>query len=112
VSGGLTEAEIVRIVNRYIGVSGGYLGLPDRFTYRTHAEFYAEYCDLSVDLSPFEGTTRETFMAALASLSSRDQASSSGSHPMSVEPRPADRRPTGCFCRTSSVWNRGRLWRA
>jgi len=74
VSGGLTEAEIVRIVNRYIGVSGGYLGLPDRFTYRTHAEFYAEYCDLSVDLSPFEGTTRETFMAALASLSSRDQA--------------------------------------
>ena len=73
-SGGLTEAEIVRIVNRYIGVSGGYLGLPDRFTYRTHAEFYAEYCDLSVDLSPFEGTTRETFMAALASLSSRDQA--------------------------------------
>ncbi|MGD0085000.1 MAG: abortive infection family protein [Acidimicrobiales bacterium] len=73
-SGGLTDAEIVRIVNRYIGVSGGYLGLPDRFTYRTHADFYAEYCDLSVDLSPFEGTTRETFMAALASLSSRDQA--------------------------------------
>ena len=71
---GLTDPEIVRIVNRYIGVSGGYLGLPDRFTYRTHSDFYAEYCDLSVDLSPFEGTTRETFMAALASLSPRDQA--------------------------------------
>jgi len=71
---GLTDPEIVRIVNRYIGVSGGYLGLPERFTYRTHADFYAEYCDLSVDLSPFEGTTRETFMAALASLSPRDQA--------------------------------------
>jgi hypothetical protein len=71
---GLTDPEIVRIVNRYIGVSGGYLGLPDRFTYRTHADFYAEYCDLTVDLSPFEGTTRETFMAALASLSPRDQA--------------------------------------
>jgi hypothetical protein len=71
---GLTGPEIVRIVNRYIGVSGGYLGLPERFTYRTHAEFYAEYCDLSVDLSPFEGTTRETFMAALESLSPRDQA--------------------------------------
>jgi len=74
VSGGLTDAEIVRIVNRYIGVSGGYLGLPDRFTYRTHADFYAEYCDLSVDLRPFEGTTRETFIAALASLEPRDQA--------------------------------------
>ena len=71
---GLTGPEIVRIVNRYIGVSGGYLGLPERFTYRTHADFYAEYCDLSVDLSPFEGTTRETFMAALESLSPRDQA--------------------------------------
>ena len=71
---GLKDPEIVRIVNRYIGVSGGYLGLPERFTYRTHSDFYAEYCDLSVDLSPFEGTTRETFMAALASLSPRDQA--------------------------------------
>jgi len=71
---GLTDPEIVRIVNRYIGVEGGYLGLPERFTYRTHSDFYAEYCDLSVDLSPFEGTTRETFMSALASLSPRDQA--------------------------------------
>ena len=71
---GLTDPEIVRIVNRYIGVSGGYLGLPERFTYRTHSDFYAEYCDMSVDLSPFDGTTRETFMAALASLSPRDQA--------------------------------------
>jgi hypothetical protein len=71
---GLTDPEIVRIVNRYIGVSGGYLGLPERFTYRTHSDFYAEYCDLSVDLSTFDGTTRETFMAALASLSPSDQA--------------------------------------
>jgi hypothetical protein len=70
----LTEPEIVRIVNRYIGVSGGYLGLPERFTYRTHSDFYAEYCDLSVDLRPFQGTTRETFMEALASLPPRDQA--------------------------------------
>src|ERR1035437_5684323 len=70
----LSDAEIVRVVNRFIGVAGGYLGLPERFTYRTHAEFYTEYCDLSVDLSPFEGTTRETFMAALASLPPGDQA--------------------------------------
>jgi hypothetical protein len=71
---GLTQPEIVRIVNWYIGVSGGYLGLPERLTYRTHTDFYAEYCDLSVDLSPFAGTTREAFMEALASLSPRDQA--------------------------------------
>lgn len=71
---GLTAPEIIRIVNRYIGVSGGYLGLPERFTYRTHSDFYAEYCDLAVDLSPFGGTTREAFMEALASLSPRDQA--------------------------------------
>ncbi len=62
----LTDAEITRVVNRYIGVSGGCLGLPDRFTYRTHADFYAEYCDLSVDLRPFEGTTRETIDLSFA----------------------------------------------
>jgi hypothetical protein len=71
---GLTHAEITRVVNQYIGVSDGYLGLPERFSYRTHAEFYAEFCDLSVNLSPFEGTTRETFMSVLASLPSNDQA--------------------------------------
>lgn len=61
---GLTPREIIRIVNRYIGVSGGYLG---DFSYRTHAEFYPEYCDL--DLDPFkfleDGTTRERFIAVL-----------------------------------------------
>jgi len=73
-SQGLTAPEIIRVVNRYMGVSGGYLGLPDRFTYASHADFYAEYCDLAVDLSPFEGTTRETFIAALSSLPPRGQA--------------------------------------
>ena len=34
---GLTDGEITRIVNRYIGVSGGYLG---DFSYRTHVDFY------------------------------------------------------------------------
>jgi hypothetical protein len=45
---GLTRQEIARLVNRYIGVSGGYLG---DFSYRTHAEFYPEYCDL--DINPY-----------------------------------------------------------
>jgi hypothetical protein len=61
---GLSSREIIRIVNRYIGVESGYLG---DFSYRTHSEFYPEYCDL--DLDPFdylaEGTTRERFIAVL-----------------------------------------------
>jgi hypothetical protein len=53
-SAGLTDSEITRVVNRYIGVSGGYLGLPERFSYRTHEDFYADYCDVSIDLSAFD----------------------------------------------------------
>jgi hypothetical protein len=74
VTGGLTDPEISRVVNRYIGVAGGYLGLPERFTYRTHEEFYADYCDLDVSLAGYEGTTREVFIAVLVSLPPRDQA--------------------------------------
>jgi hypothetical protein len=70
----LTSSEITRVVNRYIGVEGGYLGLPERFSYRTHSEFYAEYCDLAVSLEGYQGTTRETFIEVLSSLPSRDQA--------------------------------------
>ena len=35
----LTAGEVLRVVNRYISVSGGYLGLPNRFTYASHADF-------------------------------------------------------------------------
>ena len=71
VSEGLTDREIIRVVNRYIGASGGYLG---DFSYRTHADFYTEYCDLAIDPYSFEGTTRERFIAILSSLEPRDQA--------------------------------------
>ena len=67
----MTDAEITRVVNRYIGVSGGYLG---DFSYRTHADFYPEYCDLEIDPNSIEGTTRERFIAILLSLPPRDQA--------------------------------------
>jgi hypothetical protein len=67
----LTDAEVIRVVNRYIGVSGGYLG---DFSYRTHADFYPEYCDLEIDPYTLEGTTRERFIAILSSLPPRDQA--------------------------------------
>jgi Abortive infection C-terminus len=70
---GLSRGEIIKIVNRYIGVSGGYLG---DFSYRTHSEFYAEFCDLDID--PFEqvadGTTRERFIAVLENQPPHNQA--------------------------------------
>jgi hypothetical protein len=69
--GGMTLQEITRTVNRYIGVTGGYLG---DFSYRTHAEFYPEYCDLDVDPYQFEGTTRERFIAILSGLAPHKQA--------------------------------------
>jgi hypothetical protein len=74
VTQGLSDPEISRVVNRYIGVSGGYLGLPDRFSYRTHSDFYADYCDLDISFDGHEGTTREVFISVLASLPPRDQA--------------------------------------
>jgi hypothetical protein len=69
---GLTPGEITRVVNQYIGVSGGYLG---DFSYRTHADFYLEYCDLD-DVDPYqlEGTTRERFIEILSTRAPRDQS--------------------------------------
>ncbi len=68
---GLTRLEIMRIVNRYIGVSGGYLG---DFSYRTHADFYSEYCDLGINPYEIEGTTRERFISIFEAASPLDQA--------------------------------------
>jgi hypothetical protein len=62
---------VMKVVNRYIGVEGGYLA---DFSYRTHAEFYPEYCDLDIDPNEFEGTTRERFMQILGSAAPIDQA--------------------------------------
>jgi hypothetical protein len=45
--GGKAAQEILRLIKRYIGVSNdGYLG---DFTYRTHEEFYPEFCGLDVN---------------------------------------------------------------
>src|ERR1041385_2427797 len=59
---GLTRPEIFTVVNQYIGVSGGYLG---DFSYRTHEEFYLEYCDLDINPDAYEGTTRWRFITIL-----------------------------------------------
>ncbi|HEX6478511.1 MAG TPA: CHAT domain-containing protein [Ktedonobacteraceae bacterium] len=70
-SHGLSRKEIDRLVNFYIGVSGGYLG---DFTYQTHAEFYPTYCGLDINPYEYEGTTRDRFITILSSLKPRDQA--------------------------------------
>lgn len=59
----LTRGEIQRIVNRFIGVEGGYLG---DFSYATHAAFYADFCELDIDPYECSGTTRERFIAILS----------------------------------------------
>jgi hypothetical protein len=72
---GLTNLEITKIVNRYIGVgvtSAGYLG---DFTYPSHTDFYPVYCELDIDPKKYEGnTTRERFITILKSSSAHDQA--------------------------------------
>ncbi len=68
---GLSNMEIMKIVNRYIGVFGGYLG---DFSYRTHTDFYPEYCDLDINPNQYEGTTRARFIEILKSSSPDVQA--------------------------------------
>lgn len=68
---GLTKQQVMKVVNRYIGVSGGYLGT---FDYRTHDEFYAEYCGLDIETEWLEGTTRERFIHVLTTAPPEQQA--------------------------------------
>lgn len=68
---GLTLGEINRLVYNYIGVDSGYLG---DFSYRTHAEFYTDYCGLDIDPYQLDGTTRERFIAILNSQRAFNQA--------------------------------------
>lgn len=68
----LSRPEIYKVVNDYIGVSGGYLG---DFSYRSHEEFYPYYCDLDVDLQQYRpATTRGAFIRILEDASGEDQA--------------------------------------
>ena len=59
---GMSKMDIKRLVNRYVGVSGGYLG---DFSYRTHSDFYPEFCNLDIDPHQYEGTTRVRFETIL-----------------------------------------------
>lgn len=68
----LTEQEVLRLANRYIGGDSGYLG---DFSYRTHTDFYPEYCGI-YDIFPDEreGTTRQRFIAILTAQTPDRQA--------------------------------------
>jgi hypothetical protein len=69
---GLKLSEIHWVVSDYIGVAGGYLG---DFTHATHREFYAAFCDLSLDVDSFPGRTmRERFLAILTAADPPSQA--------------------------------------
>lgn len=68
---GLTRGELMRVVNRYIGVSGGYLG---DLSYQSHHDFYPEYCELDYNPYDHDGTTRERFIAILSAAPPEHQA--------------------------------------
>lgn len=67
----MSQKEIMRLVNLYIGVDGGYLG---DLSYRTHREFYPLHCDLDVNPDDYEGTTRERFIEILSSRPPHEQS--------------------------------------
>ncbi len=66
----LQRSEIQKLVYKYIGVAGGYLGT---FSYNSHAEFYAEL-DLLIDPAQYGTTTRERFINVLAKSPPATQA--------------------------------------
>jgi hypothetical protein len=67
----LTKGEAVRLVNAWIGVSGGYLG---SFGYASHDEFWLMHCDVDVSTNDFDGSTRECFIDTLLSVPPDSQA--------------------------------------
>ena len=61
----LSDRDIEFVTRKWIGVNGGYLG---DFSYRTHYEFYYDFCDLEhIDPYKIEGTTRTRFEQILSS---------------------------------------------
>jgi TIR domain-containing protein len=67
---GLKQTEINKVIYKYIGVSGGYLG---DFSYRSHFEFYVDL-DLEIDPNKHVGTTRQRFTEILSESSPQVQS--------------------------------------
>lgn len=69
-SAGLKKSEINKLVQKYMGVSAGYLA---DFSYRTHHDFYIDL-DLDIDPHRYDGTTRERFIKILGESAPHIQA--------------------------------------
>ncbi|HEV2490129.1 MAG TPA: abortive infection family protein [Candidatus Acidoferrales bacterium] len=70
----MTQREIDKLVEGYIGSNGGYLNY---FSYNIHESFYYKYCDLEVDVPSYRArglTTRRAFIQILRDAKPRDQA--------------------------------------
>ena len=74
----LTHGDILYVVNRYIGVDAGYLGILDghlnSFNHSSLFDFFPEYCGIEIDTYEFEGTAREKFIRAVRESSPLNQA--------------------------------------
>lgn len=67
----LSRQQIMQVITRYIGSSGGYLA---DFSYNTHSEFYPVYCGLNIEPDAMEGTTRQRFARILEEANPTSQA--------------------------------------
>lgn len=70
----MTEREIHKLVEEYIGTDGGYLS---GFSYSIHDSFYLKYCDLDVNVGEYRArglTTRRAFAQILRDQKPRAQA--------------------------------------
>jgi hypothetical protein len=70
----MTQREIDRLVEDYIGTNAGYL---NGFSYSVHDTFYHRYCDLEIDVAAYRArglTTRRAFIEILREAKPRDQA--------------------------------------
>ena len=70
----MTQREIIKLVEDYIGTNGGYL---NRFSYSIHDAFYLHWCDLDIDASAYRAkglTTLKAFIQILRDSEPRTQA--------------------------------------
>ena len=70
----MTQREIIKLVEDYIGTNGGYL---NRFSYSIHDTFSHRYCDLDVDVPAYRAkglTTLKAFINILKDSEPRAQA--------------------------------------
>jgi hypothetical protein len=68
---GMSQKDIFWLVEKYIGVDGGYLL---DFSYSKHARFYPAYCDLDIDPTEFGDSTQRRFIKVLQTQKPTDQA--------------------------------------